>query len=316
MESVYLAGANLVTEIAKICEQQWHERGERMGCPVGRVRSRLSEGSAEKREENMLSDGQRKWMRECYLCQKLWLLFSQDSPLITPPSLLFTPIFFSFIALPQLFHFLPPPSPPSQCFAPSRFFFLISFSLWVATKGWRSGSDVWMSSTNLPVKGEKKVTEQEAGESTPKWWRLVRRGVFPFPAYLLFGIWSFNPSPPVFYLPFVSLQHIQLYLQSEIERNGSSGSEVMKEDSFTNTQWDLRRRQERVRQGCVQIFLKSCVFKAFPHHFLCHVHFLIWSMWRQQFPGKEHVSSPRNLCLLCMSSLRATTQKTAGCFSM
>lgn len=180
LESVHLDGANLVTEIAKICEQQWHERGERMGCPVGRVRSRLSEGSAENREENMLSDGQRKWMRECYLCQKLWLLFSQDSPLITPPSLLFTPIFFSCIALPQLFHFLPPPSPPSQCFAPSRFFFLISFSLWVATKGWRSGSDVWMSSTNLPVKGEKKVTEQEAGESTPKWWRLVRRGVFPF----------------------------------------------------------------------------------------------------------------------------------------
>lgn len=130
LESVHLAGANLVTEIAKICEQQWHERVERMGCPVGRVRSRLSEGSAEKREGNMLSDGQRKWMRECYLCQKLWLLFSQDSPLITPPSLLFTPIFFSCIALPQLFHFLPPPSPPSQCFAPSRFFshFFLSVS--------------------------------------------------------------------------------------------------------------------------------------------------------------------------------------------
>lgn len=82
------------------------------------------------------------------------------SLLMPPPPISFIySHLFSCIALAQLFHFLPPPSPPSLCFAPSRFF-LISFSLWVATKGWRSGSDVWMSSTNLPVKGEKKVTAQ------------------------------------------------------------------------------------------------------------------------------------------------------------
>lgn len=249
-----------------------------------------------------------------HLCQKLWLL-SKDSPLMTPPSLLFTPIF-SPALLCHSFSISPPSSPPSQCFAPSRFF-LVSFSLWVATKGWRSRSDVWMSSTNLPVKGQKKVTEQGAGgwgkhtEVMTASWR-----VSPFlpPSFCNLKEFQFSSShllPSVF-----SLQHIQLYLQSEIERNGSSGSEVMKEDSFRNTQWDIRRGEERVQQGCLQIFLKSCVFKAFPQHFLCHVHFLIWSMWRQQFPGKEHVSSPCNLCLLCMSSLRAITKKTVGCFCM
>lgn len=250
-------------------------------------------------------------MRECYLCQQLWLLSSKDSPLMTPPISFIYSHLFSCIALPLLFHFVPLPSPPSQCFAPSRFF-LISFSLWVATKGWRSGSDVWMSSPNLPMKGEKKVTEQGAGgwgkhtEVITASWR-----VFPFLPSSFWNLKEFefissHRLPSVF-----SLQHIQLYLQSEIERNGSSGSEVMKEDSFRNTQWDIRRREERIQQGCLQILLKSCVFKAFPQHLLCHVHFLIWSMWRQQFPGKEHVSSPCYLCLLCMSSL-ATKKKNSG----
>lgn len=169
-----------------------------MGCPVGGLDHNWVKG-VEKREENMLSDGQRKWMRECNLCQKLWLLSSKDSPLMTPPSLLFTPIF-SPALLCHSFSISPPSSPPSQCFAPSPFF-LVSFSLWVATKGWRSGSDVWMSSTNLPVKGQKKVTEQEAEESTPKWWRLVEE--FSLSCLPLFGIWrSFSSAHHIFYLPF------------------------------------------------------------------------------------------------------------------
>lgn len=138
------------------------------------------------------------------------------------------------------------------------------------------------------------------------------RGLFPFLPPSFWNLKEFRFISAHLFSSVFSLQHTQLYLQSKIERNGSSRSEVMKEDSFRNAQWDIRRREEIIQQGCTQIFLKSYVFKAFPQHFLCHVHILIWSMWRQQFPGKEHVSSPWNLCLLCMSSLRAVTKRTRG----
>lgn len=157
------------------------KKGEN-GLPCRRLRSGLSEGSAEKREENMLSDGQRRWMRECYFCQKLWLLFSKDFPLMTPPHLFYLLPSFLLHCSATAFPFSPPTFPSLSVFCFVSLFFLTSFSLWVATKGWRSESDVWMSSAILSMKGEKKVTEQGAGGwgkhtevMTTSW-----RGDFPF----------------------------------------------------------------------------------------------------------------------------------------
>lgn len=157
------------------------KKGEN-GLPCRRLRSGLSEGSAEKREENMLSDGQRRWMRECYFCQKLWLLFSKDFPLMTPPISFIYSHLFSCIALPPLFHFLPPPSRPSRCFASSRFFFSLLSLCELQQKAdgasltseWAAPSSPWRE------KRRWRSREQEAEESTPKWWRLVEEEISLF----------------------------------------------------------------------------------------------------------------------------------------
>lgn len=110
------------------------------GLPCRRVRSRLSEGSGEKREENTLNDRHRKWMRECYLCQQLWLLSSKDSPLMTPPISFIYSHLFSCIALPLLFHFVPLPSPPSVFCSVSlfsHFFLSVSCNKRLTERVWR-----------------------------------------------------------------------------------------------------------------------------------------------------------------------------------
>lgn len=308
-----IAGANLETEIAKVCEQQWHWRRERMGCPVGGLDHDWVKGVEKKGKKTCWVMDRENGRRECYLCQKLQLLSSKDSPLMTPPSLLFTPIF-SPALLCHGFSIFSPTFPSLSVFCSVSLFssFLSLCELQQKADGagltseWAAATSPWRERRSW------RSREREAEESTPKVMTASWRGVFPFlppPFWNLkeFQFISSHLLPGVF-----SLQHIPLYLPSEIERNGSSGSEVMKEHSFRNAQWDIRRREERIEQGCLQIFLKSCVFIAFPQHFLCHVHFLIWSMWRQQFPGKEHVLSPCSLCLLCMSSLRAITKKNSG----
>lgn len=230
-----------------------------MGSPAGRVRSRLSEGSAEKREENMLGDGQRKWMRECYLCQKLWLLFSQDSPLITPPSLLFTPIFSPALLCHSFSIFSPHlPLPLSVLLRLaffSHFFLSVSCNKRLTERVWR------LNEQHQPPREGREEGDGAGGWGkhtevmTPSW-----RGVFPFLPASFWNLKEFRFISSHLLPSVSSLQHIQLYLPSEIERNGSSGSEVMKAGSFTNTQWDIRRREERVQQGCVQIFLKILCF--------------------------------------------------------
>lgn len=88
---------------------------------------RLSEGSGEKKGRKHVEWWTEKMDEGMLFVPKAVTALLQGFSFNAPISFIYSHLL-SCIALPQLFHFLPPPSPPSQCFAPSRFF-LIPFSL-------------------------------------------------------------------------------------------------------------------------------------------------------------------------------------------